>query len=239
MLLRLFVVLLASATWQISHALDSDAEQPATLDADDMEMDFSSGVRIYRGNVVFRQGSIKMTCDELTTYFSGDGELDKAICIGSPGSFKQRPEGQEHDLVGTAMTITMDQVEQLVTLKSQAKVVQGNSTITGRIITYNLVTEKANIKGGGTQSTGTSSSSQDSDAGISDDSSGETPGAEESVSTEAQQEEENSRPSLVIQPRKIKEVEGEQDRNLSHWIHFQHVLEVGKNGNEKKEDSAE
>lgn len=205
MMLRLAVVFLMSGLWHVSHALDSDAEQPATLDADDMEMDFSTGVRIYRGNVVFRQGSIKLNCEELTTYFSSEGELDKAVCVGSPGRFKQRPEGKEHDVVGTALEITMDQLEELITLKSRAKVVQGETTITGRIITYNLATEKAKIKGGGTQSTGSSSASQGSESTSSDS---------EGASAGVQEAEDNSRPSLVIQPRKKKEVVPEEDQEI-------------------------
>ena len=147
--------------------------------------------------MVFRQGSIHLTCEELTTYFNESDELDKAVCVGSPGRFKQRPEGAEHDVVGTAMTITMDQVEDLVTLKSQAKVVQGGTTISGRIITYNLVTEKASVKGGGSQASATSSSSQ---------ASGEESGSGE---TAAPSTEGSARPSLVIQPRKKKTSESD------------------------------
>ena len=196
MIYKYLLVVCLLAWLPASHALDSDSEQPATLDADDMEMDFATGLRVYRGNVVFRQGSIHLTCEELTTYFNESDELDKAVCVGSPGRFKQRPEGAEHDVVGTAMTITMDQVEDLVTLKSQAKVVQGGTTISGRIITYNLVTEKASVKGGGSQASATSSSSQ---------ASGEESGSgETAASTEG-----SARPSLVIQPRKKKTSESD------------------------------
>lgn len=185
----LFITTLAGNAW----ALDTDSEQPATLDADDMEMDFASGQRIYRGNVVFRQGSLKMNCDELSTFFDDDGELDKAICVGGPGRFKQRPQGAEEDVVGTAMTITMDRINDLVKLKTQAKVVQGGMTITGRLITYDLKTEKASVKGGTTQSAGSGTSA--------------APAAE--TSTEGGEaasvaEESTSRPSLVIAPRKKK-----------------------------------
>ena len=189
MLHRLLFSMWMAIFCQSVYALDSDVEQPATLDADDMEMDFSTGVRIYRGNVVFVQGTIRMTCDELTTYFNDDGELDEAVCVGSPGRFKQRPEGQDEDVVGIANSITMNQVEDLVTLKSRAKVVQGETTITGRLITYNLKTEKASVKGGG-QNTGSSGSVSTSESGDSSLQGGET--------------EEASRPSLVIQPRTKK-----------------------------------
>ena len=199
LLLALMFLAGAALNIQPGHALDSDSEQPATLDADDMEMDFSTGLRIYRGNVVFRQGSIKMTCEELTTYFSDEGELDKAICVGNPGSFKQRPEGQDKDMVGTARSITMNRVDDLVILKSRAKVVQGNSTITGSLITYNMITEKASIKGGGSQSSGSESQSTGSESA--DGATGS-----EDAATEVE-EDSNARPSLVIQPRKIKPVE--------------------------------
>ena len=199
MIYRFFFMVCLLAWLPASHALDSDSEQPATLDADDMEMDFATGLRVYRGNVVFRQGSIHLTCEELTTYFNESDELDKAVCVGSPGRFKQRPEGAEHDVVGTAMTITMDQVEDLVTLKSQAKVVQGGTTITGRVITYNLVTEKASVKGGGSQASATSSSNDQATGDGSDSGESAAPAADGSA-----------RPSLVIQPRKKKTTEVEE-----------------------------
>ena len=148
MLSRLMVGLLMGMFCQAGYALDSDSEQPVTLTADDFEIDLNTGVRVYRGNVVFRQGSIKLTCDQLTTYLNDDDELDKSICIGSPGIFIQRPEGSEVDIVASAMEITMDEIENLVTLKNQAKVVHGGSTITAPMITYNRLTEKAFVTGG-------------------------------------------------------------------------------------------
>ncbi len=188
--------LLMGVFCQAGYALDSDSEQPATLNADEFEIDLNTGVRIYRGNVVFRQGSIKLTCDELTTYLNDDDELDRGICIGSPGIFIQRPEGSEVDIVGSAMEITMDEIENLVTLKSQAKVVQGGLTITAPIITYNRVTGKTFVKGGGSQgikaATKTANSEQSSDAA-----SGESTVAEQASS-------ESTRPGLTIQPRKKK-----------------------------------
>ncbi|WP_424946713.1 lipopolysaccharide transport periplasmic protein LptA [Candidatus Spongiihabitans sp.] len=171
MLSRLMVGLLMGVFCQAGYALDSDSEQPVTLTADDFEIDLNTGVRVYRGNVVFRQGSIKLTCDALTTYFNDDDDddgvhgnkLNKSVCIGRPGIFMQRPEGSEADLVGSAMEITMDEIENLVTLKNQAKVVHGGSTITAPMITYNRLTEKAFVTGGASS--------------------------------------ENARPSLTIQPR--------------------------------------
>ena len=206
-ILMLLVVMLSQA----AHALDSDKQQPATLDADDFEMDFKTGVRTYRGNVIFRQGSIRLTCDELTTYLNSDNELDKAVCIGSPGTFKQRPEGQEEDVNGQAMEITMDEIEQLVTLKSRAKVVQGGTTLSGRTITYDMALEKVRVKGGGSaEGQATTQATTQAPAGATEatvtsaTTTSETVAAEESASEAST---ESSRPSIVIQPRKKKTTE--------------------------------
>lgn len=207
-MLKLIVsILLVGIFCQGASALDSDSEQPATLEADDFEMDFNTGVRIYRGNVVFRQGTIKLTCDELTTYLNENDELDKGICIGSPGRFKQRPEGQNEDIVGTALEITMDEIRQLVTLKSQAKVIQGGSTISGRIITYNKVTERAKVKGGGSQ--GTKSTTEKATTETSEEITED--GVTGEITDEASAVEDTGRPSIVIQPRKKKKTEESEE----------------------------
>lgn len=211
-MIRSSILLLLSLFLIPVHALDSDKEQPATLDADDFEMDFKTGVRIYRGNVIFRQGSIRLTCDELTTYMNANDELDKAICVGSPGTFKQRPEGHDEDVNGQAMEITMDEIEQLVTLKSRAKVVQGGTALSGRIITYDMALEKVRVKGGGTadgqattQTTGTATEATVTSGATSGDASGEAVASEDQPSTAATSG--SSRPSIVIQPRKKKTTE--------------------------------
>ena len=111
-------------------------------------------------------------------------DRDKALCIGSPGRFKQRPEGAEHDVVGTALSITFDQRKELITLDRRAKVVQGGSTLNGRLITYNLATEKAVVEGGGTVSSRAS----------------EGVGEGDSLS-EAELPAEAARASMVLQPR--------------------------------------
>lgn len=170
---------MACLIWSVSHALENDTEQPATLDADEIELDFKTGVRIYRGNVVFSQGSIRITCNLLTTHFDDDGELERAVCEGAPGTFRQRPEGEDQDVVGEAREIVLDQSDRLVTMKSGARIMQGDSNMSGNLISYDLDSEKAIAKGGSVQS-------QETD--------------EKNSGTGSQDE--SSRPRIVIQPRK-------------------------------------
>ena len=193
-LLILFVLLLLPSA--VTRALDSDRDQPATLEANDFELDLKTGVRTYRGDVVYRQGSIRLNCDELVTYFNDDGELDKGVCRGDPGRFKQRPEGSEEDMIGEAREITMDQIEELVTMKSRAKATQGANTITGRLITYNLATEKVIVKGDAQ-----AQAPRKAEETTATSSGGETADATEETTEEPAAP---SRARLVIQPRKKK-----------------------------------
>ena len=126
---------------QTAYALDSDADQPAILDADVMEMDFTKGTRIYRGNVIFTQGSIRMSCDKLITYLDDKQELEQAICTGDPARFKQQPEEHSEDVKASALKITLQQTNDLVILDDSAKMEQEGSIITGKTITYNLATK--------------------------------------------------------------------------------------------------
>jgi len=183
----LFAVMISTTTL----ALDSDSEQPATLEADDFELDLKTGVRTYRGNVLYRQGSIRLECDELVTYFNEDDELDKAFCSGDPGRFKQRPEDSEEDMIGNAREITLDQVKELVTMKSSAEVQQGNQQMKGRLLTYNLATEKVIVKGDNKAPATTA---------VTNDSGEKNSSAEDSEPSSGT----SSRAQLIIQPRKNK-----------------------------------
>jgi len=160
---RLIAGLLLYLLMQPAYTLDSDAEQPAILDADNIEMDFNTGTRIYRGDVVFTKGSIRMDCDELVTYQDDNETLGKVICTGEPARFKQRPQDQDEDMHASALEITLHQAEDQMILESRARLEQGATTITGETITYNLATRKAIIEGGAKQGTQSGSSGESED----------------------------------------------------------------------------
>ncbi len=166
-------------------ALESDQDQPATLDADEFDLDLQSGVRTYRGNVIYQQGSIRLTADEIVVYLN-DGSLEKAIARGNPARFSQRPEGKDTDTVGTGLLIEMDEIARIVTLKNNATVTEGSNKINGKKITYNLDTERVAVKGGGSSTADTASQS--------------TGDAQSSAKKP-------TRPRLVIQPRKKKKTQ--------------------------------
>ncbi|MEA3291097.1 MAG: lipopolysaccharide transport periplasmic protein LptA [Pseudomonadota bacterium] len=173
----LLLLLLTTLSAQPLQALESDRDQPGVLDADEVDMDLQTGVRTYRGNVIYRQGSIRLDADEMVLYTNERDELDKAIATGAPAVFKQRMEGKKEDVIGKGLRIEFNQANEIVTLTDRASVSQEGNTVSGRIITYNMKTERVKVRGGARTGAGKQ-------------------GAPGTIDTES------TRPRLVIPPRK-------------------------------------
>lgn len=129
----------------------ADKNQPVTLEADDFEFDLDSGARIYRGNVVYRQGGIRVECDALTTRHDGDGELQSGLCTGAPGRFQQTVaggdggDGGETVVRGQARAITFDR--RRIVLDGGAQVAHDGDRLSGARIDYDLDARKAKVTG--------------------------------------------------------------------------------------------
>lgn len=148
--LRITLCLFSLSLFSLSfsgYALENDQEQTATLDADEFDIDLQTGVRIYRGNVIYRQGSIKLTADEIVAYFK-EGALERAVATGKPGNlarFSQRPEGKDTDIVGVALRIELDDAKQFIVLQNKAKINQDAHEISGEKITYDLNAQRLKV----------------------------------------------------------------------------------------------
>lgn len=132
-------------------ALDADKTQPVTLEADDFELDLASGARIYRGQVEYRQGSIRIDCDELVTRHDDAGELQTGVCTGRPGRFQQTLAGDGDDAAavvrGQALTITYERAAGRVVLAGEAQVAHRGDRLRGARIVYDLAAKRARVTG--------------------------------------------------------------------------------------------
>ncbi len=153
--------LLLYLSMQTVAALDGDASQPTFLDADDVEINVTERVRIYRGNVVLIQGSVRLNCDKLVTSLDENQALEEAVCTGDPARFKQRPADQDEDIRLSALKITLDQTNDLLILENRATMEQGGSLITGNRAVYNRATREARITGDQAVQSGDGSEPQD------------------------------------------------------------------------------
>jgi lipopolysaccharide export system protein LptA len=140
----LFVATLLTSN---SHALSTDRDQPAEIEADDIEFDFRSGKRTYIDNVYAEQGTLRIKADKLIANYK-DGELVDAKAWGSLATFKQRPDGKPDDVQGWAKTIIVDYKTNVLRLVGKAALKQGADTARGEMIIYNMETDRLRVKGG-------------------------------------------------------------------------------------------
>lgn len=130
-----------------SFALSTDRDQPANIEADDIEFDFKKGIRTYKKNVYIVQGTLRIKADSLITTYDGN-ELSMATATGSLAQFKQRPDDKPDDVEGWAEKIVVDQKNNIITLQGQAALKQGADTARGETIIYNMATDTLKVQGG-------------------------------------------------------------------------------------------
>ncbi len=146
-------------------ALESDRNQSVLVEADEVEMDFSSGTRIYRGNVSVRQGTIRIIADQIELIYKGE-QLDHGIATGNPAVFRQRPDGKDHDVIGTGRRIELDEIQNIVTFIGDARLRQDRDAIEGERIVYDMARDRMIVRGGDASPTRTTRAGEDSDTAL-------------------------------------------------------------------------
>jgi lipopolysaccharide export system protein LptA len=131
------VLLLALFGAVPAYALESDAEQPITIDSNTATYDDASATSTYIGNVICVQGSIRVNSDKLVVYLK-DGEADKLVFTGKPAHFKQTPSAGAEDINGEALTGEYFPKENLLVLIDNAIVKQGNAVYSSKYIEYDI-----------------------------------------------------------------------------------------------------
>ena len=150
---------------QHAAALESDRNQSVLVEADEVEMDFSSGTRLYRGNVSVRQGTIRILADQIELFYKGE-QLDHGIATGNPAVFRQRPDGKDHDIVGTGRRIELDEIQNIVTFIGDARLRQDRDAIEGERIVYDMARDRMIVRGGDASPTRTTRAGEDADAAL-------------------------------------------------------------------------
>jgi lipopolysaccharide export system protein LptA len=116
-------------------ALETDADQPITIDSNTATYDDVTATSTYTGNVISIQGSIKVNSDKLVVYFV-EGDAEKMVFTGKKAKFKQTPSPGAEDITGEALTGEFYPKKNLLVLIDQATVWQGTATYTSDYIEY-------------------------------------------------------------------------------------------------------
>jgi lipopolysaccharide transport protein LptA len=94
-----FSALLAMPLYAL--AADNDRQQPVNLRADRIDIDQKKELSLYRGHVVFSQGTLRLTAARAAVQHRGNA-VETVTAEGKPVTFRHRPEGQKEFVEGTA-----------------------------------------------------------------------------------------------------------------------------------------
>lgn len=117
-------------------ALETDKDQPIEIEADTGELDDIKNISIYRGDVVTVQGTIRMTGDKMTVYYTDGDELDYLIMEGRPATYKQLPDDSSVYDYAEALTMEYYEQKEYVILIEEALVTQEGLRFSGDRIEY-------------------------------------------------------------------------------------------------------
>ncbi len=127
--------------------LPTDKEQPIEIEANAAELDDQKGVTVYTGNVVVTQGSIRMTGDKMTVYYTKDNNLDTVIMLGQPATYRQLPDKSEVYDEAEASRMEFYNLKNLIVLIDNALVKQEGLRFSGNRIEYDTENSKIRARG--------------------------------------------------------------------------------------------
>ena len=134
------IILLLSCN---AFALETDAEQPITIDSNTATYDDLSATSTYTGNVISIQGSIVVHSDKLVVYFV-NGDAEKLVFTGNKAKFKQTPSVGAKDITGESFIgHYFPKANQLVLIDT-ATVWKDDGIYSSHLIEYNTKTSLVN-----------------------------------------------------------------------------------------------
>ncbi|VAW83412.1 hypothetical protein MNBD_GAMMA14-1582 [hydrothermal vent metagenome] len=136
-------LLIALTLPSLSHALSTDSDQPMMIEADRVELDDAKGVSVYSGNVKVTQGTLMLTGDRMVVYNKGS-DIEKVLMNGSPATYKQRPDGKEHDVHARSKRMEYFTDPEHIILLEQAEVNQAGDVLRSERIVYDVVKDQVN-----------------------------------------------------------------------------------------------
>ncbi len=128
-----------------AQALESDKDQPISIEADSVDLDDRKGQSIYQGNVELSQGSIRIRADRITVS-QRKGQPDHILAEGRPVGFRQKADDNKGMITGQARKVEYDANSDVLYLIDSAELTQGKDSFKSDRITYDRA--KARIRAG-------------------------------------------------------------------------------------------
>jgi len=124
------------------YALPSDRDKPILIEADEAEINEADGSSIYKGNVTFDQGTMRISADQIEI-ITVNSEIERIIASTNSNStsvahYQQQPESDEELVYADAREITYYAQEERLNLIGQAKLRQTEDRFSGELLKYNV-----------------------------------------------------------------------------------------------------
>lgn len=133
------------------YAEAADRDKPIDLEADSVKVDDAKQISTYSGNVILTQGTLMIRADKLIVREDKEG-FQHSTSLGNPTTFRQKREGKNEYMEGSAQRIEYDGRMDKVQLYTKAWVKRGQDVVYGDYIMYDANAEYAEVIGGGSQS---------------------------------------------------------------------------------------
>lgn len=145
-LLFAFLTSLSFSSQVLAEAADRD--KPIDLEADSVKVDDAKQTSTYSGRVILTQGTLVIHADKLIVREDKEG-FQHSTSLGNPTTFKQKREGKNEYMEGSAQRIEYDGRMDKVQLYTKAWVKRGEDIVHGDYIMYDASAEYAEVIGGG------------------------------------------------------------------------------------------
>lgn len=133
----------------------ADRDKPIDLEADTVKVDDAKQTSTYSGNVILTQGTLIIHADKLIVREDKEG-FQHSTSLGNPTTFRQKREGKNEYMEGSAQRIEYDGRMDKVQLYTKAWVKRGEDIVHGDYIMYDANAEYAEVIGGGNPAPGNS-----------------------------------------------------------------------------------
>lgn len=143
-LIFLLYLLLAA---NLACAEKADRDKPIDIESDNLTSNDAKKISTYTGNVVLTQGTLVIHADKLVVREDAEG-FQHSTSTGNPTTFRQKEEGKDEYIQGSAQRIEYDGRMDKVQLYVKAWVKRGEDIVHGDYIMYDASAEYAEVIGG-------------------------------------------------------------------------------------------
>ena len=120
-----------------AHAVESERRLPVNLRADRIDVDQKRGISLYRGHVVFSQGTLRLTAARAEVQNRAN-DIETVTAEGKPVTFRHRPEGLAEFIEGEAGRAVYHAPTRRVDLYGEVQVKRGRDLFRSAVLHYDI-----------------------------------------------------------------------------------------------------